>query len=230
MKKLLTVVGILTVVLMLNTKAEAVILLQEDFNTGSGTTVGVPTITNGADNDWFGARFQTGAGATSADINVQSQGSSTDQYASFEDDAGILYNISTVGYVDALLSFDWRTNGTESGDTFTYGYFVGTISGFDAFRTIDLTSPVDPANFTNWTGFALGTAGSFTNQTLTLPGGQSSIWIAFWLNDGNGDEGRVDNILIDGNLGANAGAVPEPASMMLLGSGLLGVLGIRKKK
>ena len=58
---------------------------------------------------------------------------------------------------------------------------------------------------------------AFTNtwnhSTFSLPDGQASVWVAFWLDNGEHDYGKIDNVVVT--------AVPEPTSILLLGLGLL---------
>jgi hypothetical protein len=43
-----------------------------------------------------------------------------------------------------------------------------------------------------------------------LPSGVAYLYVAFWLDNGEGDNGKVDNVHIQGTL------VPEPAALLLL--------------
>ncbi len=234
MKKDLIIFAIILSAGILFTKpAEAVLLFQEDFNTGSNQSK-VPTIAKGADNNWYGARFQSGGDSISGDISMSSGLSSADgRYGYFQDDAGILLSISTLGYEDVLLDFDWRTYSVNSGDSFTAGYFVGDITGFGSSRTVNLTSGSgNAANINNWTMLSLGRSGSFVNEDLYLPSNESQVWFAFWLNDGNGDKGAVDNIYINGSLIpleiTTTTATPEPATLLLFSTGICGAFLRRK--
>ena len=69
-----------------------------------------------------------------------------------------------------------------------------------------------------------GTAGdNWRTKNTTLPSDAGPIFVAFWLNDGHGDYGKFDNILIT----ANPISVPEPT---ILAFGLLGVEALVARK
>lgn len=50
--------------------------------------------------------------------------------------------------------------------------------------------------------------------------------MAFWLNDGESDVGKVDNVVVM----ADQVVVPLPAAVWLFGSGLLGLMGIARQR
>ncbi len=212
------IIFILTIGITSN--ANAVLLFHEDFNTGRNVA-GVPTIAKGADNDWYGARFEPGGGTIRSDIGMRKKGNN--RFAQFKDDAGILINVSTLNYTDVILDFNWRTKGTERNDRFRAGWFDGIITGFDSYRVKDLTS--GPASWSNWTELLAGTPTSDWQYTsYSLPSNQSNLWLAFWMDDGNRDRGWVDNINVNGTV------IPEPATLTLLGLGLLGLYRLKRKK
>ncbi|MGB8770618.1 MAG: PEP-CTERM sorting domain-containing protein [Candidatus Korobacteraceae bacterium] len=148
--------------------------------------------------------------------------------------------VASQGYV----TFTLEGNGTiDASLTITNG---ATIVGFGFnSATADLPesnfAPVQPANADGWidafgyqpSGFYCPSCG--TTETWTIEGGPySSVY-----NVLNGPPGQstVDFFLYDSNgqqWGAQAttvgGTTPEPASLLLLGTGVLGVLGSIRRK
>lgn len=194
---------------------------------------GIPEISEGASELWFGVRFQTGDGTINSDLAVQKFGDysginppsnpagNATPVARFEDDAGIVLRINTTGYNNIKLDFDWRTFSTDSGDKVTVGYYVGEIgfnTGANRFMDLTPTGPNSAYQWANWTQLmSQGDGGyPFEHETFNLTAANNAgvVYVAFWLNDGEGDYGKLDNVCITGTL------VPEPTTLSL---GLLGL-------
>lgn len=168
-----------------------------------------PTSTEGSDEYWYGGRFQSGGGTIDSDLFVQKVGGGTNStpVGRFEDDAGLLFHISTVGYDVATLSFDWRTFLAETTDKFIVGYYAGNINFTSDYYDFNTTAP----NWSAWTQLlAASGSNAWNDESYNLPVGQSSLWVAFWINDGEGDYGKVDNVLVMGTP-----VIPEPSSIVL---------------
>lgn len=154
-----------------------------------------------------------------------------------------MFKISTAGYTNITLTFDWRTFVAETTDKVTVGYFVGDLdamhpSNFAANRTIDLrpTSQGGPANGPgNWSNYGGSwiqlMAGSGNdlwqlNESFTLTNADNApeVWVVFWLNNGESDVGKVDNVVVTGLV------VPLPAAVWLFGSGLIGLVAAGRRK
>jgi hypothetical protein len=190
---------------------------------------------NHADEDWWAARFQSGGSSVASDVGVQqiggTQGGVTNNtpLGMFEDDAGLLFNVSTLGYSDITLSFDWRTFNAESNDKVTVGYFIGNLPAFGSSRTQDLTSGT--YSWSQWTQLLSQEGGGVWHQDqtldLALADNTSSVWVAFWLNNGEGDIGKIDNITLTGT---SLTPVPVPAAFWLFSSALAGLAGLRRRR
>lgn len=216
------------------TPASATTLFWEDFDgythfpqfdpAFDPVNKGLPEISEGADELWFGARFEAPDsachdGTIRCDLAVQKFGGSGDwtPVGRFADDAGLLFSIDTSGFEDVVLSFAWRTFLADSGDDLVAGYFVGDIpaSVFGSDRTADFTT--GPYAWSNWVQLiSEGSHNSFTEHEFALPSDAGVIWIALWLDNGNHDYGKVDNVHVSGT----PIVVAEPALLMLAGAAL----------
>jgi MYXO-CTERM domain-containing protein len=175
---------------------------------------------------WYGGRFGTPDGGNIDDDivmrNLPSIVPDQGKYCRFEDEAGILFNISTLGYTNVSLSFDWLTQQIESNDRFVAGYYVGDIDFVN--DTADGSNPnqnlahlfnVDgPTWGSSWTELLRDTnPNTWDTEKFMLPSNQASVWVAFWMDNGESDLGKVDNIFV------KAEAIPAPAAIALLGLG-----------
>lgn len=218
--------------------ATAVTLFEDNFDSYSGNSDFRNGISNGT-NGWYAGQFQPGVSPTLSNVGVEGAGGlvfGSGNVAWFLDDAGILLDISTVGYDQAYLSFQWRTVGASLGEAFYAGYYTGDLSSdFAANNTAPFYAFHGNQWFNNaWNIIDSGTAlwGGETVTNYVLPGNVEHLWLAFWFNNHyiggwDCDYGVLDNVSIHANGGA---PIPEPATMFLFGSGLIGALGISRRK
>ena len=241
-------------------------MFHEDFNSYTGfpssyndigghkTNFGPPIIAEGAHYDWIAARFEAAdddpiSHDMSASLKSGIGGSGTSGHpfdnpaGRVSDDAGIVLKLDLSGYIDATLSFDWRTFATETNDRFVVAYYVGDDLGdptpggavFDWFNDPALgngdMSASDPNGLANtwyvnnWTEVHRGTSpSSFQHESgISLPVGDT-IYLAFWLDNGDGDLAKIDNIWV-------TATIPEPSSMAMMVVGLTGSLtGFRRRR
>jgi hypothetical protein len=155
-----------------------------------GNWPSAPSIALGADNNWAIGRFETTEGNIYTDVGFENTVPPTDASGKFRDDAGILVQISTLGYQNVLLDFDWRVTGDPNdlvGDNLIMGYCVGSITGFNDVPGREFVST--PPTWGSWTQILSGNSTSWAHATFSLPGDQSEVWLAFWMNDAGNQYG-----------------------------------------
>jgi hypothetical protein len=218
---------------------------------GHMTNFGVPTLAEGADSGlWLGGRFETGdGGSISSDVGVLKHGDGPSgpnptHAGRVSDDAGLVIRLDLTNFLDVDLSFDFRTFNASGNDRFVAAYYIGDGLGtpngtFDwyadpLYGNSDMSAagpngPTTPWYLANWNEVerALSPSGFISSGPHTLTGsGGNVVYIAFWLDNGDSDLGKFDNVVITGEL------VPEPTTFVLAGFGIaaVGFVAIRRRR
>lgn len=170
-----------------------------------------------------------------------------------EDDAGIIFKLDPedgIGYENITLAFDWLVEGAmnnpeDPSDSLVVGYYVGDLEAdmgaFDANNERDFYADLGHQGVKDWWADDWNeifrndeqSPNGFRSEILTIAdiidadiSTVDEIWIAFWLDNGNNQYSKIDNIVVEATL------IPEPSTALLLGfAGLLakGYRGYRKK-
>ena len=219
--------------------ATGVEIFHESFDNVTGFSghdpinPGLPQMSEGADELWYGARFEYFDGGTvEQDLAVQQfgGGGNSTPVGRFEDDAGLVIKLDTSLLTDANLSFDWRNFDVDTPpaneDDIVVGYTTLDLdSFFDANRIADFYNDPNAGNgdnsqaeawwANNWTELLRADGQTnFKHEQFSLPS-ESELWVAFWIDNGEHEFIKLDNVWISGEL------IPEPTSFALMGMGLV---------
>jgi len=108
-------------------------------------------------------------------------------YMDLEDDALAYASIDTSGYSNIEVSYDRRTNpAADSTDELRVGWKVGAFSD----------------DWSDWNELeAVVEEDSWATASFSLPSGaeNTQILLAYWMDDGNGEHGHVDDVVVTGN-------------------------------
>ncbi len=251
-KKLWIPIIISVCLFLLQKPASAEIIFSEDFDGYTDFPVfdlltgwkneGIPTLSEGADEIWYGGRFEYfDSGTIDQELAIQKLAGGGDpdreKVAHFEDEAGLLFHLDTSNLTDVKLSFDWKTYHTNPlQDRLVVGYYIEDLSSnssllgfgsctgegesgcykdfftdnFDTGHPILDNAAAENWWATEWTQILSARSPLWQTETdIALPEGEESVWVAFWLDNGENDFGKIDNIIV------TATVVPEPVSSIL---------------
>jgi len=204
-KKVLVLLIMILGVLGLTGSAQALIINSVDtFGTGNTTQLGIENLPG-----W------TRISGNNYNIGVSSLVTPGDnRYMFVAHDAVVAAKVDTRGYEEINFDFDIRSYLIESDDRMKVGWTVSPSkpSGWSAFTQIENLSTIDDWSHRSW----------------SLPGAAdtANLWVGFFMDDGDFDYLLADNVLVSGQPLA---AVPEPATLILFGSGLLALVRVRGK-
>ncbi|PPD35542.1 MAG: PEP-CTERM sorting domain-containing protein [Methylomonas sp.] len=219
--------------------AQASVVTQWNFNsnpadssTGTGSTL--PSIGSGTAALLGGVTgsFSSGSasGGSSDPAVTDNSGWQTTTYAAQgtgNKTRGVQFNVSTLGYDNITINYDLRHSNTSSryelvqysldGITFNDSTLFDGNVGDTWFnnRSVDFSSIAGVANNAN---FALRIVAAFApNSSAYLPSNSTS-------NYGTAGTWRFDMVTVNGS------PVPIPAAFWMMGSGLLGMVGLHRRK
>lgn len=130
----------------------------------------------------------------------------------------LTFNVSTLGFSNIVVSF--ATQGTGTG--FNNNQFQYSLDGINF---VDFGLPYTPAS-------SFGTVPLvFSLVSIAALNNNANAAFRIIFNGASSATGtnRIDNFVVEGTA-AETSSVPEPASMILLLSGLSGLYGLRKTK
>jgi hypothetical protein len=199
--------------LVISATAGAATIFTENFD-GNGPGFGAWTIDDGGDTGYVWVEqpaFWNYSGGTGKCAAVDSEV----DWVSYDDK--LSYTIDISGYTDLELTANIKYLTGES-DSDAYGYVLGYVDGASSAITIDFFS----ADFPD---------GETQPYDLSFADGASSLTLAFQFTNYYSGYLMVDDIVVTGNAaGQPESTVPVPAAIWLLGSGLVGLVGLRRKR
>ena len=224
--------------------------------TGTATTLGMTNTYNGG-NTAFDDVLSTAGTANTAfsEYTWRIRGAQTPTghngwaNAAAQYSQGIELDTSTVGYTNVSFSFDWYSTTQGIRDLqFQYNLNVNNASGWTNFGgtsatgtyiaasndfynapgspaiTVNLSSIAGASNDANF-GIRLVSAYDSTGHIAGYASAALSSGLTVAYNNSSGNW-RFDNLVFSGT----AAAVPLPASVWTLGSGLLGLTGLARRR
>jgi predicted ribosomally synthesized peptide with SipW-like signal peptide len=147
-------------------------LFSDDFN--DGDYIG-----------WTTGYFETPDSNWDTDITVRTTGAYEGQSLRMEDEAGIYQTIPTTDYKDIKVSYCRRTESIGGTDIFRIGWKVGSGS-------------LDWSDYTQFEGIQNNVSWNCVNFDLPASANDTSITIASYLDNGEGDYGWLDNVVVTG--------------------------------
>lgn len=144
------------------------------------------------------------------------------------------FSVSTIGFADLSLSWDQTSSNTGPRD-FRLDYSIDGGATFTTFANYAVLANGGAPNAA-WSGGTASAVYSFTRNLAAIDGLENLALAVFRLVDasgsvsanggvvGLGGTNRVDNFTV------SASPVPVPAAVWLLGSGLLGLAGLRRRR
>ncbi|MCB9850172.1 MAG: hypothetical protein H6817_05655 [Phycisphaerales bacterium] len=176
----------------------------DQYPTGDPINVGLPLKSEGANEVWYGGRFEGGGGTINSDLAVQQAGGDGNftPVGRVDDDAGLLFKVDTRNFTQATLTFRWRTFDVDTADNFVMGYYVGDIdfSGDtpdgehdDSVHRFDVDGPDWD---TLWTELVRQRSSSWKYESFALPTGEETVWVAFWIDGEAKDFAKIDDIKV----------------------------------